>query len=202
MNIALIGASGNVGTKLLMEGLARGHAITGITRRSPLPDFPGLKARTADIADEETLGATLAGHDAVISAVPFAGSDPDRLIVALRRSGVKHYIVAGGAGSLEVAPGLQLVDTPDFPAAYRNEAQRGRAFLDRLREVEDIDWTFVSPSAELAPGARTGRFRLGTDTLLRNANGVSRISQEDLALAIFDEIETPRHIRRRFTVGY
>lgn len=201
MNIALIGASGYVGAKLLMEGLARGHAITGITRRGALPRFARLTARTADVTDEEALSEVLAGHDAVISAVPFLHADPDRLIAAVRRSGVRRYVVAGGAGSLEDG-GAQHVDAPDFPAAYRDEALRGRAFLARLREERDLDWTFVSPSALLVPGARTGRYRLGTDTLLRDATGKSHISQEDLAMALFDEIEIPRHVRRRFTVGY
>ena len=143
----------------------------------------------------------LKGHDAVISAVHFTASDPKLLIEAVKESGVKRYFVVGGAGSLEVAPGVKLIDTPEFPAAYKAEAAKGGEFLDLLRKDKDLDWTFLSPSAVIAPGERTGKFRLGKDQLLTHGKG-SNISWEDYAIAAVDELEKPAHIRERFTVGY
>jgi uncharacterized protein len=115
---------------------------------------------------------------------------------------IKWLLVVGGAGSLEVAPGVQLVDTPDFPEAYKPEALAGRDFLNVLRGEQELDWTFLSPSALFVPGERTGKFRLGTERLLVGSGGESRISMEDYAIALVDELETPRHSRQRFTVGY
>ena len=113
-----------------------------------------------------------------------------------------RYLVVGGAGSLEVAPGVKLIDTPEFPEAYKAEAGRGGAFLAYLRGVEDLDWTFLSPSALFFVGDRKGHFRLGTDQLLVDGEGNSSISYADYAIALVDEIEAPRHVRQRFTVGY
>jgi putative NADH-flavin reductase len=144
----------------------------------------------------------LAGHDAVISAVRFSGSDARTLIDAVKAAGVPRYLVVGGAGSLEVAPGQKLVDTPTFPAAYKPEALKGGEFLQALRAEKDLDWTFLSPSAMIAAGQRTGKFRLGGDQLLSDENGKSSISYEDFAVAMVDELEKPAHSRRRFTVGY
>ena len=114
---------------------------------------------------------------------------------------MKRYFVVGGAGSLEVAPGVKLIDTPQIPAAYKPEAAKGGEFLERLRQEKDLDWTFLSPSAMFVPGERTGKFRLGKDQLLTSASG-SSVSYEDYAVAAVDELEKPRHIRERFTVGY
>ena len=124
------------------------------------------------------------------------------MIGAVKKAGVKRLLVVGGAGSLEVSPGVQLVDTPDFPEAYKPEALAGRDFLNVLRGERELDWTFLSPSALFVPGERTGKFRLGTDRLLVDAKGESKISMEDYAIALVDELETPRHSRQRFTVGY
>ncbi|BDA86667.1 3-beta hydroxysteroid dehydrogenase [Aureimonas sp. SA4125] len=202
MNLALIGATGNVGAPILDELLQRGHTVTAIVRRpEKVLSAPGVVARQGDVLDQEGLAPLLAGHDAVISAVPFAVSDPVRLIDAVRASGVRRYLVVGGAGSLEVAPGVQLLDSPDFPAQYKEEATAGAAFLDRLRGEAEIDWTFLSPSAMFVPGERTGHFRLGRDALLTHAQG-SSISYQDYAIALVDEVERPAHSRQRFTVGY
>ena len=114
---------------------------------------------------------------------------------------MKRYFVVGGAGSLEVAPGVKLIDTPEFPAIYKAEAAAGGVFLDLLRQQSDLEWTYLSPSAVLSPGERTGKFRLGRDQLLTNDKG-SSISFEDYAIAMADEIEKPAHSRQRFTVGY
>lgn len=200
--IALIGASGEVGSRLLKELSTRGHSVTAIARHPErIATLPGITAVRGDTADRANLARLLRGHDAVISAVRFADSDPADLIEAVRAAGVKRYLVVGGAGSLEVAPGQRLIDLPDFPEAYRPEAEGGAVFLDRLRQESGLDWTFLSPSAEFGPGERTGRFRLGLDTLLSNEHG-SRISYEDYAVALVDEIEQPAHSRQRFTVGY
>lgn len=200
--IALIGASGNAGSRILKELSDRGHGVTAIARMpAKIAALPGVTAMAGDVYDEAGLARLLAGHDAVISAVHFTASEPATLIAAVRASGVKRYLVVGGAGSLEVAPGQRLVDQPGFPEAYKAEATKGGVFLDLLRGVTDLDWTFLSPSAMFVPGERTGQFRLGGDALLANAQG-SSISFEDYAIALVDEIEKPAHIRRRFTVGY
>lgn len=201
--LALIGASGNVGSKILAEALSRGHQVTGIVRNpEKLPQHPALTAVRGDVFDAEGLATLLAGHDAVISSVHYTASDPALLLQAVKASGVGRYLVVGGAGSLEVAPGVALVDTPDFPALYKAEASKGRDYLTLLRGETGLDWTFLSPSAVIAPGERTGKFRLGGDQLLVGADGQSRISQEDYAVALIDELEQPAYSRKRFTVGY
>ncbi|HEY9511389.1 MAG TPA: NAD(P)-dependent oxidoreductase [Rhodanobacter sp.] len=203
MNIALIGVSGRVGSRLLAELLRRGHRVTGIARdTSKLASQPQLVLKNGDANQPAQLAPLLAGHDAVLSALKFATSDAAALITAVKQAGVDRLLVVGGAGSLEVAPGRALLDTPDFPAAYRHEAEAGRRFLDTLRTERTLDWTFLSPSAEFVPGERTGKFRLGGDQLLADANGRSWISMEDYAIAFVDELETPKHSRQRFTVGY
>lgn len=200
--IALIGASGNAGSRLLKELSDRGHQITAIARHpEKIAALPGVTAAKGDANEREGLAGILKGHDVVISSVHFSASDPDHLIGAVRAAGVKRYLVVGGAGSLFVAPGQRVVDQPGFPAQYKAEASKGAAFLDQLKSVTDLEWTFLSPSAMFLPGERTGRFRLGKDDLLSNAEG-SSISFEDYAIAMADEIENPKHIRQRFTVGY
>lgn len=203
MKIALIGATGFIGSRLLRELAERGHAVTALVRKpEAVPALPGVTARQADAGDQAGLAALLEGHDAVISAVHFTASDPRKLLGAVRDAGVARYLVVGGAGSLEVAPGVKLYDTPDFPAAYLAEARAGGVFLDLLRREAVLDWTFLSPAAEIAPGERTGQFRLGEDRLVVDAAGRSHISAEDYAVALVDELERPAHARRRFTLGY
>jgi len=203
MKVALIGASGNVGSRILIELLNRGHEVTGIVRHTEkLPRNDRLTAKRGDINDEARLAQLLGGHDAVISAVRFQSMNAQSFIEAIKTAGIKRLLVVGGAGSLEVAPGVQLVDTPNFPEAYKAEALAGRDFLNVLRGERELDWTVLSPSALFMPGERTGKFRLGTDGLLVGSNGESKISFEDHAIALVDELETPRHSRQRFTVGY
>ena len=203
MKIAVIGASGNAGSRISAELARRGHSVTAIARN------PGKIARQAnvtptegDVMDQAGLARLLTGHDAAISSVHFLASDPVKLIGAAKESKVGRYLVVGGAGSLEVAPGVRLVTTPGFPVAYKAEAEKGAAFLDLLRAEKELNWTFLSPSALFVAGERTGKFRLGTDQLLTAADGKSSISFEDFAVALADEIERPAHVRRRFTVGY
>lgn len=202
MKVALIGASGQAGSRILKELSDRGHTVTAIARNpEKIAALPGVTATKGDVFDTDGLAALIKGHDAVISSVHFLASDADKLIAAVRASGVKRYLVVGGAGSLEVAPGKRLVDTPEFPAIYKAEAQKGADFLDTLKAIDDLDWTFLSPSALFVAGERTGQFRLGKDSLLASEKG-SSISFEDYAIVMTNEIETPRHIRQRFTVGY
>ncbi|MEZ5546084.1 MAG: NAD(P)-dependent oxidoreductase [Lysobacteraceae bacterium] len=201
--VALIGASGAAGSRILKELSDRGHTVTGIAR-SPekIAALPGVTAVKANVFDKDALAQALRGHDAVVSSVHFTASDAQTLIDAVRASGLKRYLVVGGAGSLEIAPGKRLIDQPDFPAAYKAEAAKGAEFLNLLRaSVSDLDWTFISPSALFIPGERTGKFRLGKDQLLSNDSG-SSISFEDFAIALVDELEKAAHVQQRFTVGY
>ncbi|MES2625970.1 MAG: NAD(P)-dependent oxidoreductase [Pseudomonadota bacterium] len=203
MNIAIIGASGRVGSRLAKELITRGHKVTGIARdASKVEPQTGLTAKSADATQSKQLSTALAGHDAVVSAANFRSSDVNALLTAAKNSHVPRVLVVGGAGSLEIAPGKALIDTPEFPEAYKPEAGAGRDFLNSLKREQSIDWTFLSPSAEFLPGERTGKFRVGGDQLLSDANGRSWISMEDYAIALADEIENPQHSRKRFTVGY
>lgn len=212
MKIALIGATGFVGSALLKEALARGHQVTAlVSRPEKLATQPGLTALKTDALDSASLSPQLPGHEAVISA--FSGHAQREvfnyyvrgirsIIDAVKSAGVPRLLVVGGAASLEVAPGVQLLDTPEFPAQWKETAAGAREALNMLRTEDTLEWTFLSPSAYLEPGERTGRFRLGTDQLLVDAEGNSRISIEDYAVAMIDELERPAHSRTRFTVGY
>lgn len=203
MTIALIGATGFIGSRILSELVSRGHKVTAIVRNpEKVPALAGVTAVKGDIFDKDGLAKLLFGHEAVISSVHYLASDADALLGAVKQSGVKRYLVVGGAGSLEVAPGVKLFDTPDFPAAYHAEAKKGGAYLDLLQQEKALDWSFLSPSAVIAPGERTGKFRLGGDQLLVDGGGNSAISAEDFAVALVDELEKPAHSRKRFTVGY
>jgi uncharacterized protein len=185
MKLAVIGAGGNVGSRIVAEALRRGHTVTSLGRK-----------------DADHLAERVAAHDAVVSSVRFVDSDPHVLIDAVRRSGVKRYLVVGGAGSLE-SSGKLVVESPNFPEAARAESTRGVAFLEALKNTaDDLEWTMLSPSANFVAGERTGKFRLGGDTLLTGADGKSWISYEDFAIALLDEIEKPVHVRGRFTIGY
>ncbi len=202
MTITLIGASGRAGSCILKELTDRGHHVTAITRHpEKVAKLPNVTSIQGDVSNKDALVSLLKGSDIVISAVHFTASDPQILIGAVKAAGVKRYLVVGGAGSLEVAPGVKLIDTPDFPEAYKPEAGAGSAFLDLLRKEKELDWTFLSPSSMFVPGERTGKFRLGGDQLLTSEKG-SSISFEDYAIAMADEIEKPKHRRQRFTVGY
>jgi uncharacterized protein len=203
MQIAIVGATGNVGSRLVDEALSRGHGVTAVARNaSRLPPDAGSTFSAADATDPAQLSEALRGHDVVVSATPFRNVEPDSLIGAVRQSRVNRYLVVGGAGSLEVSPGHALVDSPDFPALYREEALAGKVLLEALRKVNDLDWTMLSPSALFTAGKRTGAYRLGQSSLLTAADGKSWISFEDFAIAMLNEVEHPKHVRQRFTVGY
>lgn len=212
MNIALIGASGFIGSALRQELLSRGHAVTAlVSQPDKLAPAANLRTVKVDVLDTAALTVQLRGHDAVMSA--FSGHAQQdvlgyyergirSIVAAAREARVPRLLVVGGAGSLEVAPGVQLLDTPQFPAAYRATAEGARLALNLLRAQEGLNWTMLSPSAVIFPGERTGRFRLGSDQLLVDAQGESRVSVQDYAAAFVDELERPAHERRRFTVGY
>jgi hypothetical protein len=203
MKIAIVGASGRAGSRITAELARRGHQVTAIARNpDKIERLAGITAVKGDVLDQAELVRLWSGHDAAVSSVHFTASDPDRLIGAARDSKVGRYLVVGGAGSLEVAPGVRLVTTPGFPAQYKAEAEKGAAFLDLLRLQKDLNWTFLSPSALFIEGERTGKFRLGSDQLLTTPDGKSSISFEDFAVALADEIERPAHPKARFTVGY
>jgi putative NADH-flavin reductase len=214
MKIALIGATGFVGSAVQAELLRRGHQVTALARNpAKLTPAAGLTVVQADAQDARSVAQAVEDHDAVVSAYNPGWSVPDlhdqflrgaRAIVAgVKSSGVKRLLVVGGAGSLFVAPGVQLVDTPEFPAEWKQGALAARQALADLSTESALDWTFVSPSIFLEPGERTGHYRLGGEAPLQAADGSpARISTADLAVAIVDELEQNRHIRQRFTAGY
>jgi len=213
MNIALIGATGFVGSAILPELLSRGHQVTVLARTpSRLSPQAGLSVVAADVLDAAQVARAVAGLDAVISAYNPGWSEPriyelflqgsQAIVEGVKQAGVKRLLVVGGAGSLYVAPGLQLVDTPQFPAEYKQGALAARELLNQIKTEATLDWSFVSPPIGLAPGARTGKYRLGADDLLPGqGDKPAGISVADLAVAIVDEIEQPRHVKRRFTAA-
>ncbi|MFT7772876.1 NAD(P)-dependent oxidoreductase [Roseateles sp.] len=213
MNIALIGATGFVGAALLEELLSRGHQVRALQRdTAKLAARPGLEVRAVDVLNSGNLAAELKGADAVVSAFNAGWSNPnlyddflrgsDAIANAARQAGVR-LIAVGGAGSLFIAPGQQLVDSPAFPAEWKSGALAAREMLTRLRaDRSALDWTLVSPAMHLEPGERTGAFRLGGEEPVFDAKGESRISVADLAAAIVNELEAPQHRRARFTAGY
>jgi putative NADH-flavin reductase len=202
MKIALIGASGNVGQRVTAEALSRGHEMIAIARNvESIEAKPGVTPIAADMTDEAAILAAIGDADVIVLSVRFQGLDDAALFGTLAKTG-KRVLIVGGAASLEVAPGKQLIDTEGFPDFIKVEAEPARQALKRLQTNEDLDWTFLSPSVFFGPGERTGTFRLGKDELLTAEDGKSHISYEDYSIALLDEIETPTHERERFTVGY
>ncbi len=216
MKIALIGATGFVGNGILNELLQRGHQVTAITRHAAkLTEAENLKAVAANVLDEEEIINALKGNDAVISAYNAGWTNPNLYIEfiagskaiqnAVKKSGIKRLIVVGGAGSLFIAPGQQIVDTDSFPKEWKPGALAARDYLNILKEENELDWTFVSPAIEMhqgTSGTRLGTYRTGLDSPVFDKDMRSIISVEDLSLAIADELEKPQHIRKRFTVAY
>jgi putative NADH-flavin reductase len=217
MKIALIGATGFVGSAVLPELLNRGHHVT-VLARNPAKVTPQerLNVVAADALDSTQVARAVKGHDAVISAYNPGWQEPAlydlfmqgslAIREGIKQAGVKRLLTVGGAASLYVAPGVQLFDTPDFqthvPAYVIPGARGARDELNRLRSDSTLDWSFISPPANLFDGPRRGTYRLGEDNLLMDGDKPAGISQHDLAIAIVDEIETPRHLRKRFTVAY
>ncbi|WP_421524647.1 NAD(P)-dependent oxidoreductase [Pseudomonas yamanorum] len=201
--IAIIGATGRAGSQLLEEALRRGHTVTAIARNTDkIGVRPGVIAKQVDALDAQALEQAIRGNNVVISAAHFATLPAEAVINPVKKAGVKRLLVVGGAGSLLLSGGSRVIDSPGFPEEYKAEASAGSVFLDTLRQEKDLDWTFLSPSAEFVETARTGKFRLGQDELLVSSEGRSWISFADFAIALIDEVETPKHSRQRFTVGY
>lgn len=214
MRIALIGPTGQVGRRLLGEALSRSHQVTALSRHpESLPPMPGLKVVKADVYDPAQVAAAVAGHDAVLDAFNPGWTDPDirahflqgtrAILDGVKQAGLKRILVVGGAGSLFVAPGTQLVDTPSFPVEWKEGALGAREALEAIKAEMTLEWTFLSPPVflNLHGGERTGHYRLGGDEVLMDGDKPAGISGEDLAVAVLDEIEKPAHIRQRFTVA-
>ncbi len=213
MKLAIIGATGFVGSAVLQEALRQGHDVTAIVRHpEKLAAHPSLTAKAVSVFDEAALADVLRGHDAVISAYNPGWTNPDiqsqmiegsaHIVNATKQAKVPSLLVVGGAGSLEIAPGVQLVDTPQFPAEWKEGALGAREVLNQLKNEKELNWRFISPAVFLEPGKRTGQFRYGDDAVLFNDDQPARISVEDLAVAIVEEIAAPRYNQRRFTVAY
>jgi len=217
MKIALIGGTGFVGSAVLEELLRRGHSVTALARdvgkfEAKVAGRAGVSVVAADALDATQVAQAVEGHDAVISAYNPGWAEPNlnalflqgskAITDGVKRSGVKRLLVVGGAGSLFVAPGVQLVDTPGFPAEWKQGALAARDALTVLRTEAALEWTFLSPAVFLEPGERQGGFRIGAEEVLMNGDKPASITVADLAVAIVDEIETPRHVRARFTAAY
>ncbi|HXW66472.1 MAG TPA: NAD(P)H-binding protein [Thermoplasmata archaeon] len=211
MRVVVFGAGGRIGSRITDELLRRGHTVREVARpgRGAGLSVSGRPTVIADVTSPARVAEAVRGADAVISAVgPRAGDDASvvegaaaGLLAGLRQAGVHRLIVVGGAGGLEVSPGVRLAETERFPAAGKTIAEAHRQALETYRNEPEVEWTVVSPAELVEPGVRTGRYRAGGEQLLVDASGQSRISAEDYAVAVVDELETPRHVRRRFTVA-
>lgn len=226
LRITVYGGTGNIGQRIVAEALRRGHQVTAVARN---PDKltvqgSGLAVARGDVADGAQVATLIAGQDVIISAINVGrgdGFEGDDFLVRAARSLVgamrtlgkasPRLIVVGGAGTLEVSPGVTLMDqmqrgagagTGPGNAGRMSGPQQQKLALDYFRTVNDVPWTYVSPAMEIQPGTRTGKFRLGGDQLVKDAAGNSRISIEDFAVAMIDEAERGAHVRQRFTVGY
>jgi len=212
MKIAVFGASGRIGSRIVLEALNRGHDVTAIVRHPE--DYTlihdHLKVAKGDLFDKQDVETGAFDQDAVVCAYSNTrGAPPSTitelaipLIMGLKQAHVKRLIVVGGAGSLTVPSGIQLVNTPNFPVEYKSTALAHRDALKLYQNERDLEWTYISPAAEIAPGERTGKFRIGGTQLLSDETGRSFITMEDYAIAVLDEIENPTHIRQQMTVAY
>jgi putative NADH-flavin reductase len=202
MKVAILGASGRAGSEITKELARRGHEVLAIDQNpDAVPQAPEVTPVAGDAFDPAALSKLLKGSDAVISALRF-DVPAATLLSAVRQAGVTRLLVTGGAGSLEVAPGVRLIDAPNFPDEAKPFVMGGITFLDDLRSETEIDWIFFSPPADFFVGPRVGRYRLGRDQLVTDAAGDSKISFADYAIAMVDELEQPQHSRVRFTAAY
>ena len=214
-NVVLIGASGFVGTAILNELLNRGHKVTAIVRdaKKMTVSNTNLTIVEADVTDTDALKEAGKGKDAVISAYNPGWKNPHiyedtlknypLIVESAKQAGVKRLLIVGGAGTLFYAPGKMVMDADDVPAQLLPGIKSlGEFYLNTLRKEKDIDWIFLSPAANMTPGKRTAKFRIGKDDLVVDANGDSNISVEDFAVAMVDELEQEKHHKERFTIGY
>ena len=208
--IALFGATGMIGSEILTEARRRNYTVTAITRNpQKVAAQEGVTAVAGNVLDADSVAEVVAGHDIVVSAYGPGADSAEKiteaahaLLAGVKQAGVKRLIVVGGAGSLEVAPGVTLVSVPDFPEIYRAVALAHQDALDIFRANDSVEWSYLSPPAIIQPGERTSKFRLGKDNLLSDADGNSQISTADFAIALVDEIEAAAHTQERFTVAY
>ncbi|WP_080778127.1 NAD(P)-dependent oxidoreductase [Chryseobacterium phocaeense] len=214
--VAVIGATGFVGTKIVNELAERGYAVEALVRdASKVESKENVTAKSVDVNNTDDLAEALKGSDAVISAFNAGWTNPNlyhdflngsvNIEKAVEQAGVKRLIVVGGAGSLYTPDNVQIVDTPDFPEAYKPGATAARDYLNKIRENKTLDWTFFSPAIEMNQanqGERTGVYRTSLETPVFDENGRSRLSVEDVAVVLVDELEQNNHIRERFTAAY
>lgn len=209
MNVVVYGATGNSGSEIVKELLARGHKVTGVARNvEKLKDVAGVTAKSDDLSNVDAVAAIIQGADVVVSAYQPPADDTDKLvdvtkleIEAVKKAGGPRLVVVGGAGQLEVAPGVTLIKSGYLPAEYLPIAVSHEKAAEVLKGSE-INWTYIAPAAYFVPGERTGRYRTGTNNLVSDEKGESRISFADYAIALVDEIEKPKHEKALFSVGY
>lgn len=216
MKIVLLGAGGEIARRIAHEALSRGHEVTGVVRSAAgyRSDNERVRIAEGDATDAASVAKVAKGAELIINAISPRPSSSGRpasslaaaaraIVEGARAASVPRLIIVGGAATLEIAPGKRLLDSPDFPDAYKAEALEGAAALEVYRSTPpDLNWTYISPAAEIGPGERRGRYRRGDDTLLVDEHGRSSISYDDYALAVIDEAETPTHPRARMTVAY
>lgn len=215
MKVAIIGASGFVGSNLVKEATDRGLEVTAIARNVEKINAENISKVAVDVNQVNELSEALKGHDVVISAFNAGWTNPnlyddfikgsESIQQAVKQAGVQRMIVVGGAGSLYANEKEQLVDSPDFPADIKPGATAARDYLNILKEEKELDWVFFSPAIEMHPGVtigRTGKYRLGKDQPVFDENMVSKLSPEDVAVVLIDEIEKPKHHKERFTAAY
>lgn len=213
--VVLIGASGFVGSAILNEALNRELEVTAVARYPERIEIShgNLKVKKADVSSLEEVYEVCKGADAVISAFNPGWNNPNiyeetievylTIIDGVKKADVKRFLMVGGAGSLFIAPGLRLMDSDEVPEEILPGVKAlGEFYLKFLRKEKEIDWVFFSPAADMRPGVRTGRYRLGKDDMIVDIVGNSHISVEDYAAAMIDELEYPQHHRERFTIGY
>lgn len=208
MKVVVYGASGMIGQRVVTELLQRGHTVTGAARNPEKIDpQAGLTPMHADASDLSTLIQTAEGHDAVISAIGPDFQNPDtfqaqtdNLIQAFTQTHIPQVLVVGGAGGLEVAPGVRVIDTPEFPDAWKGISRQHILALPKYK-ASDLNWTFVCPAIVIEPGERTGSYRVGGDQVVFDDAGQSYISAEDFAIALVDELENPRYSKQRITIA-
>lgn len=214
--IAVIGATGFVGTQVVKELANRGYSVNALARNtSKIEESENVKAVTADIYNTSELAEILKGNDAVISAFNPGWTNPnifeyflkgaESIEKAVEESGVKRFITVGGAGSLYIAEGLQLIDTPEFPAEIKPGAEAARQYLEMIKKNENLEWTFFSPAIEMhqgTAGVRKGTYRTALENPVFDESGRSVLSVEDVAVALVDELENNQFVKQRFTAAY
>lgn len=210
MNVVVYGATGNSGSEILKELLRRGHKVTGVARKvESLKNHPEVTAKTDDLSNVDAIAEVIKGADVVVSAYQPPADNTDALIDvtkrqidAVKKAGVSRLVVVGGAGQLEVAPGVTLIKSGYLPAEYLPIALSHEKAAEVLKASSGVNWTYIAPAAYFVPGDRTGKYRTGTNNLVSDEKGESKITFADYAIALVDEIEKPKHERALFSVGY